>query len=58
MHILITGAAGMIGRKLTARLLADGKLDGRAIEGFTLQDVVAFPAEALPAGGSRPRRPS
>src|SRR6185503_15071494 len=41
----------MIGRKLTARLLADGKLDGRAIERFTLQDVVAFPAEALPAGG-------
>ena len=24
MHILITGAAGMIGRKLTARLVKDG----------------------------------
>ncbi|MEA2936295.1 MAG: hypothetical protein QOD74_2941, partial [Variibacter sp.] len=24
MHILITGAAGMIGRKLTERLIADG----------------------------------
>ena len=25
MHILITGAAGMIGRKLTARLVKDGQ---------------------------------
>ena len=32
MHILITGAAGMIGRKLTARLAADGALNGRPIE--------------------------
>jgi nucleoside-diphosphate-sugar epimerase len=30
MHILITGAAGMIGRKLTARLVADGALNGPA----------------------------
>ena len=30
MHILITGAAGMIGRKLTARLVKDGKLNGAA----------------------------
>jgi nucleoside-diphosphate-sugar epimerase len=41
MHILITGAAGMIGRKLTARLVKDGKLNGRTIERFTLIDVVA-----------------
>ena len=27
MHILITGAAGMIGRKLTARLIDDDELD-------------------------------
>jgi D-erythronate 2-dehydrogenase len=39
MHILITGAAGMIGRKLTARLVKDGKLNGRAIEKFTLTDI-------------------
>ena len=26
MHILMTGAAGMIGRKLTARLVKDGAL--------------------------------
>ena len=29
MHILITGAAGMIGRKLTVRLVKDGKLNGK-----------------------------
>lgn len=41
MHILITGAAGMIGRKLTARLVKDGSLNGQKIEKFTLIDVVA-----------------
>ena len=40
-HILITGAAGMIGRKLTAQLVKDGKLNGGAIDKFTLIDVVA-----------------
>lgn len=40
MHILITGAAGMIGRKLTTRLLHDGSLNGRAIDRLTLIDVV------------------
>jgi nucleoside-diphosphate-sugar epimerase len=41
MHILITGAAGMIGRKLTTRLVKDGRLNGQTIERFTLVDVVA-----------------
>lgn len=41
MHILITGAAGMIGRKLTARLVGDGALNGEPIEKLTLVDVVA-----------------
>ena len=41
MHVLMTGAAGMIGRKLTARLVKDGALDGRTIERLTLVDVVA-----------------
>jgi nucleoside-diphosphate-sugar epimerase len=41
MHILITGAAGMIGRKLTARLVKDGGLNGRAIDRLTLTDIVA-----------------
>ena len=31
MHVSITGAAGMIGRKLTERLVTDGGLDGQAI---------------------------
>lgn len=42
MRILITGAAGMIGRKLTARLLEDGKLAGRDITRLNLHDVVPF----------------
>ncbi len=41
MHILITGAAGMIGRKLTARLVKDGALNGKPIERLTLIDVGA-----------------
>ncbi len=41
MHILITGAAGMIGRKLTARLVKDGGLNGSKIDKLTLIDVVA-----------------
>jgi len=40
MHILITGAAGMIGRKLSDRLARDGALSGRAIERLTLTDIV------------------
>jgi D-erythronate 2-dehydrogenase len=41
MHILITGAAGMIGRKLTARLAADKNLNGKAIARLALTDVAA-----------------
>ncbi len=41
MHILITGAAGMIGRKLTARLVDEGALGGRPIDRLTLLDVSA-----------------
>jgi len=41
MHILITGAAGMIGRKLVARLVKDGALDGKPVEALTLIDVAA-----------------
>jgi nucleoside-diphosphate-sugar epimerase len=41
LHILILGAAGMVGRKLTERLLRDGHLGERAITRMTLQDVVA-----------------
>jgi nucleoside-diphosphate-sugar epimerase len=41
MHILITGAAGMIGRKLTECLIKDGGLNGKSIDRLTLIDVVA-----------------
>lgn len=45
MRILVTGAAGMVGRKLTQRLLADGRLGDRAIDALDLQDVVPFVVE-------------
>src|ERR1700685_4142692 len=41
LHILVLGAAGMVGRKLTERLLRDGRLGSRDITRMTLQDVVA-----------------
>jgi nucleoside-diphosphate-sugar epimerase len=47
MHILVTGAAGMIGCKLTERLVKDSALHGRAIKKLTLTDVAAT---ALPLG--------
>jgi len=41
MKVLIIGAAGMIGRKLSARLARDGRLAGRAIDQAHLVDIVA-----------------
>ena len=41
MHILVLGAAGMVGRKLVERLLRDGRLGRHDITRMTLQDVVA-----------------
>jgi D-erythronate 2-dehydrogenase len=52
MHILITGAAGMIGRKLTDRLVKDGSLNGQPIDRLTLIDVVAPEKPAGFAGTS------
>jgi D-erythronate 2-dehydrogenase len=40
VQVLILGAAGMIGRKLSARLVADGNVGGRPIQRLTLADVV------------------
>jgi D-erythronate 2-dehydrogenase len=40
MHILITGAAGMLGRKLVTRLATDQGLGARGIDRLTLLDVV------------------
>jgi D-erythronate 2-dehydrogenase len=41
MHILITGAAGMIGRKLTTRLVVDRALGNEPTEKLTLIDIIA-----------------
>ncbi|NPU10130.1 SDR family oxidoreductase [Bradyrhizobium sp. 83002] len=41
MHILVLGAAGMVGRKLVERLVRDGRLGNTAITRMTLQDIVA-----------------
>ena len=41
MHVLIIGAAGMVGRKLTAALVKGRTLAKRSIERLTLADVVA-----------------
>jgi nucleoside-diphosphate-sugar epimerase len=41
MHVLILGAAGMVGRKLVDRLVRDGGLAGRSIARVTLADVVS-----------------
>lgn len=40
MHILIIGAAGMLGRKTARRLAAKGELNGRKIDRLSLVDVV------------------
>ena len=61
MHILVTGAAGMIGGKLVARLARDGALDGRPVAALTLVDAVApsdsagaIPAKRITADLSQP----
>jgi D-erythronate 2-dehydrogenase len=48
MRILVTGGAGMVGRKLTERLARDGVLGGEPIEQVTLADIVepARPVDA------------
>ena len=54
MRVLVTGAAGMIGRKLVERLARDGQVAGRQITALDLHDIVApvapeaaFPTEAF-----------
>lgn len=41
MHVMIIGAAGMLGRKLALRLLADRAVGARGVSRLTLADVVA-----------------
>jgi nucleoside-diphosphate-sugar epimerase len=40
MQVLIIGAAGMVGRKLTTRLLEEGDLGGRQKTNLVLHDIV------------------
>ncbi|WP_040644822.1 D-erythronate dehydrogenase [Rubellimicrobium thermophilum] len=47
MKVLILGAAGMIGRKLAARIAADGTVAGRPVSALHLADVTTPP---VPAG--------
>ncbi|RWC08346.1 MAG: NAD-dependent epimerase/dehydratase family protein, partial [Mesorhizobium sp.] len=51
MRVLITGAAGMVGRKLIARLAKDGTLSGRKIAALDLHDIVPPQAPALEGVG-------
>jgi nucleoside-diphosphate-sugar epimerase len=48
MRILITGAAGMVGRKLTDRLVRDANLRGKAITALDLHDIVPTAKPRLP----------
>ncbi len=45
MRVLVTGAAGMIGRKFVERVLQDGGIGGRPVEALVLHDVVAPASE-------------
>lgn len=48
MHVTILGGAGFLGRKLAARIAAEGMLAGRRVSGMTLLDVAAATAPAAP----------
>ena len=39
LHVLVTGAAGMIGQKLIARLMREPRLGGEPIARMTLVDI-------------------
>src|SRR4051812_853530 len=54
MRILVTGAGGMIGRKLVERLVADKMLGGKVIQSLILVDVVESP---VPRGAPKDTKP-
>ena len=43
MQVLVTGAAGMVGRKLVQRLASQGSIGNRAITRLTLHDIIEPP---------------
>ena len=47
MHVLIIGAAGMVGRKLAERLAKEGRLGEDVIARMTLHDIIE-PASLKP----------
>lgn len=53
MRILITGAGGMIGAKLTSHLVSQGQLNKAAIEALDLADVVPVKSPANFSGGGQ-----
>jgi nucleoside-diphosphate-sugar epimerase len=60
MHVLVTGAAGMVGRKLVERLVRDGEIGGSQISRLSLVDLVEpsvdapFPVDRVAADLSEP----
>jgi len=48
VHVLVLGAAGMIGRKLTARLVGDGNVGGTPLARLTLADAIPAQQSAGP----------
>jgi len=40
MHVLVIGAAGMVGRKLVARIARDGAIGGKPVRRLSLVDVI------------------
>jgi nucleoside-diphosphate-sugar epimerase len=46
VRVLVTGGAGMLGRKLTGRLLERGRLRGEGIDAIDLADLVEAPTES------------
>jgi len=53
ISILVTGSAGMLGRKLVERILRDGHLGGRLLGGLLLADVVPTEVPAGAPAGTR-----
>ena len=49
MHILVLGAAGMVGRKFIERIAKDGHLGGKDIAKVTAHDITAA---VKPAGAT------
>ena len=46
MHVMITGSAGMLGKKLAASFTAGGKVGGDVVDRLTLVDVAKTPVPA------------